>query len=125
MIHLLSSSYPRRADPTAVNRGFATTSIASKKKQEETVEPEVSAESKSSDIVTHDSNAQPTTAGSSLTVAQAGQPTNGIKEDWEDEALAQQQALQGLVDRLYEKGEKEVSRIIKVRMVCLWQLHTY
>lgn len=40
-----------------------------------------------------------------------------VKEDWEDERAIEDAALQGLVDRLHEKGEKEVNRIIKVSTV--------
>ena len=35
-------------------------------------------------------------------------------QDWEDEKADEVAALQSLVDRLQEKGDKEVSRILKV-----------
>lgn len=34
--------------------------------------------------------------------------------DWEDERLDGSSALQSLVDRLHDKGEKDVNRIVKV-----------
>jgi hypothetical protein len=36
------------------------------------------------------------------------------KEDWEDEQSTEEAALQALVDKLHDKGEKEISRILKV-----------
>ena len=43
---------------------------------------------------------------------------NGVEtskgEDWEDERLDKSSTLQALVDRLHDKGEKEVNRIVKV-----------
>lgn len=55
-----------------------------------------------------------TTEAGGSGVKSAGTNGEAIKEDWEDEAFAEQTALQSLVDRLHEKGEKEVSRIVKV-----------
>ena len=41
----------------------------------------------------------------------------GAKEDWEDERAVEDAAMQTLVERLHEKGEKEVSRVLKVRQM--------
>ena len=40
--------------------------------------------------------------------------TGVVKEDWEDEKHAEEALLQALVDRLDDKGEKEVARVLKV-----------
>lgn len=45
---------------------------------------------------------------------QASGGENHLKDDWEDEKLAEENVFQGLVERLHEKGEKEVVRILKV-----------
>jgi hypothetical protein len=42
-------------------------------------------------------------------------PLSDGVHDWEDEKYAEEHSLQQLVDRLHDKGEKEVSRIVKVR----------
>lgn len=53
-------------------------------------------------------------------------PAGGqVKEDWEDEAAVEQAALQQLVDRLQEKGDKEVARIIKVSGQEEWRKNAY
>jgi hypothetical protein len=56
-----------------------------------------------------ESSGQPN--GSVAGDAQAGE---AVKEDWEDEHAAEEAVLQVLVDRLHDKGEKEVTRILKV-----------
>jgi hypothetical protein len=95
---------------SAVQRGFATTSVAPKK-------PAVSEEQAP---VTQDTGASSSTnatnhhgATTTPVSTEASQPE---KEDWEDEKAVEQAALQSLVDKLHEKGEKEVSRILKVRI---------
>ena len=37
------------------------------------------------------------------------------ENDWEDEKVIEGAALQAMVDRLHDKGEKEVARVLKVR----------
>ena len=110
----------------AVNRGVATTSVASKKlSKEEGTEsiPEDDVPLKSGQLpsgiangfldgagpVDHQSLRDEGSKGS----MNALPAPEGQTEDWEDEKLAEQAALQQLVDRLHEKGEKEVSRILK------------
>jgi len=48
------------------------------------------------------------------------QPHSNVKDDWEDEKSAEEIALQSLVDRLHEKGEREVTRIVKVSLDPCW-----
>lgn len=86
----------------AVQRGFATTSVASKKVEKPKEEPEPEPDPKNS--------AEPAADGA----ATAAVVDSKTKEDWEDEKGAEELALQELVERLHEKGEKEVSRILKV-----------
>jgi len=77
----------------AVQRGFATTSVARKSepaKEEPVPEPE------------------------SPTKTQPIQPVPSADADWEDEKSIEEIELQSLVDRLHDKGEREVARIIKV-----------
>jgi hypothetical protein len=42
--------------------------------------------------------------------------STNVKEDWEDEKVIEEAALQGLVERLQDKGEKEVARVLKVML---------
>jgi hypothetical protein len=78
----------------------ATTSVASKKQiereAEATAEPEIPTEPVVEPL--------PQQADASRTGDQ----------DWEDADYVEKQSLQQLVDRLHDKGEKEVSRIVKV-----------
>ena len=37
------------------------------------------------------------------------------KDDWDDDAAVESQELQGYIDRLQDRGEREVVRILKVR----------
>nr|XP_019011047.1 DEAH box polypeptide 36 [Kwoniella pini CBS 10737]OCF49828.1 DEAH box polypeptide 36 [Kwoniella pini CBS 10737] len=76
-----------------VQRGFATTSIVTKK-PEPAPAPSLDNDPKSAD-----------------NPADKGKPT--AQADWEDEEAIGKAALQSLVDKLHDKGEKEVSRIIK------------
>jgi len=40
-------------------------------------------------------------------------------QDWEAENYVEEQSLQSLVERLNDKGEKEVTRVVKVGWVVL------
>lgn len=91
------------SSPPAVQRGFATTSVASKKVDKSKEEPEKENAQAGA--------AEPTAAEAAAPAAEdGGKP----KDDWEDEKSSEELALQELVERLHEKGEKEVSRILKV-----------
>lgn len=98
----------------AVQRGFATTSVASKKPKDEPEQDNDQMEEDKSGLSPaggKEVNANVNPAGLGDT-APNGQATT--KEDWEDEAAMEQAALQILVDRLHDKGEKEVARVLKV-----------
>ncbi|WWD17179.1 hypothetical protein CI109_101617 [Kwoniella shandongensis] len=94
-----------------VQRGFATTSAA-KKPVAPPPEPEASTERQdesqatASDIPASQNGAAP--SGSDA-------PGKGIdaQADWDDEEAIERAALQSLVEKLHDKGEKEVSRIVK------------
>ena len=100
-----------------MNRGFATTSVQSKKQKEEAA---ALAEQQAAEAA---EKAQAADEASKAVQA----PVNGVDdaevskavgvagvEDWEREDVADEGILQGLVDRLQEKGDKEVARIVKV-----------
>ncbi|KAK8864514.1 hypothetical protein IAR55_001764 [Kwoniella newhampshirensis] len=94
-----------------VQRGFATTS-AVKKPFTPTSEPATSAEPSKDGPLSSD--AVPSLPGA----MQAGGDTVVAKgetaqADWDDEGAIERAALQSLAEKLHEKGEKEVSRIIK------------
>jgi len=109
----------------AVNRGFATTSIASKKApQGDLLIPEGEG-GPALDTAPDSASAPPgtqTPARSGKDSALANGPTGSlvastnVKEDWEDEKVIEEAALQGLVERLQDKGEKEVARVLKVML---------
>ncbi|OCF41878.1 DEAH box polypeptide 36 [Kwoniella heveanensis CBS 569] len=91
-----------------VHRGFATSSVASKKPP-----PSPKAVSSSNDQIA------PTKSQDTPEIVKSNDDANGPSKsmataaDWEDEGALERAALQSLVDRLHEKGEKEVNRIIK------------
>ncbi len=91
-----------------VARVFATTSQP--KKPEE--EPEQESE---------EATSAPTVEVQQATEQVSTASTNpaGTVDDWEKEVDPVQERLQGYVERLQEKGDKEVARIIKVRSLQL------
>jgi ATP-dependent RNA helicase DHX29 len=103
-----------------VNRGFATTSQP--KKPAPVVEEPPEAEEP---VVPESSNIN---NGKSTGGLNGGDPKNGGntdgkvaagQDDWENEFELEEGIYQGYVERLQEKGEKEINRIIKVRHVAL------
>ena len=96
-----------------VNRGFATTSQPKKPapvveeppEAEESVVPEIS--QKDGGPVGSTNNRGAKNGG--VANSAAGQ------DDWENEFDLEEGIYQGYVERLQEKGEKEINRIIKVR----------
>ncbi|WVQ80786.1 hypothetical protein IAT38_002891 [Cryptococcus sp. DSM 104549] len=90
-----------------VQRGFATTSVANKKPPPQKEEPVQ--ESK------EDAPAagEPSVEGASPAPAENGDAAPDKLADWEDDAALEKEALQALVDKLHDKGEKEVARVIK------------
>jgi ATP-dependent RNA helicase DHX29 len=99
----------KKSSLAPVNRGFATTSQAKKPVPivEEPVEPEPVAE----ELKTTSSE-----GAKGDGVKKDGPKGNG-QDDWEDEIGLEEGIYQGYVERLQEKGEKEINRIIKVSMI--------
>ncbi|WRT66497.1 uncharacterized protein IL334_003456 [Kwoniella shivajii] len=93
-----------------VQRGFATTSVVSKKPDVPSVSPsETDQEAASITGIEKDKEGDKQNA---KLEASASSPINDVA-DWEDEGSIERASLQSLVDRLHDKGEKEVARIIK------------
>lgn len=106
---------------TAVNRGFATTSVQSKKAKEK--EGVVKPDNQTGSIAQQDTAQSPRTNPDETTSpspsgkehpSNPNVPVTGGIEDWESEQAIDDSFYQDLVDRLQDKAEKEVSRIIKV-----------
>jgi ATP-dependent RNA helicase DHX29 len=99
-----------------VNRGFATTSQP--KKAVPVVEEVPEAEEP---VVNESNNSKDGTPGGGV---KGGDQKNGTaadgkaaatgEDDWENEFELEEGIYQGYVERLQEKGEKEINRIIKV-----------
>jgi ATP-dependent RNA helicase DHX29 len=90
-------------------RGIATTSVASKKQVEDAKavkEAEATAQAEQEAAAA----APPAEVAPSL----EDSPTSGDTHDWEAENYVEEQSLQALVERLNDKGEKEVTRVVKV-----------
>jgi ATP-dependent RNA helicase DHX29 len=91
-----------------VARGFATTSQPKKKVEEP--EPEAEEAGSADKAADQDEGAARTV---DRPVAGGAGQTNAL-EEWEVEVNAAESRLQGYVERLQDKGDKEVARIIKV-----------
>lgn len=99
-----------------MNRGFATTSVQSKKQKEEAA---AQAEQRAAEAAEKAQAADEASKVAPVPIndgeAGVSKAANAIgAEDWEREDVADEGILQGLVDRLQEKGDKEVARIVKV-----------
>jgi ATP-dependent RNA helicase DHX29 len=95
-------------------RGVATTSVASKKQVEEA---KAAKEAEASALKEAEAAAAAETlSGVEGGVALKKDDANDLNagQDWEDDDYVEQQSLQSLVDRLHDKGEKEVTRVVKV-----------
>jgi hypothetical protein len=96
-----------------VQRGVATTSVASKKQVED-----AKAVKEAEAAALAEKEAAPTaidleaTSGSEFNLPK---DTDGAA-DWEDDGYVEKQTLQSLVDRLNDKGDKEVTRVVKVSL---------
>ena len=99
----------KKSSLAPVNRGFATTSQA--KKPVPIVEEPVEAEPVAEEPKTTSTE---TTKGDGAT--KDGSKGTG-QDDWEDEVGLEEGIYQGYVERLQEKGEKEINRIIKVSVM--------
>lgn len=95
-----------------MQRGVATTSVASKKPRAKQEEEEPT------EVVPNLQN------GSASKIAPAAPIQTGAndKEDWEEEVSAEEAALQAIFERLQDKGEKEIARVIKVGSSMFWCL---
>lgn len=105
--------------PTAVQRGFATTSLPTKKAKEEAAAAKAEKEAavqeqEASKTAADESNASPIAVVSSSNANDAAPAPAGAKDAWDDDHAIETAVYQALVDRLQEKGEKEVTRVIKV-----------
>ncbi len=99
-------SMAKKKKPTLkpVARVFATTS------QPKKAEPEPEEEEAPQDApALTDGAAQQAAPADAL-----GGATSGAADDWDKEVDAEQERLQGYVERLQDKGDKEVNRIVKV-----------
>nr|XP_019046467.1 DEAH box polypeptide 36 [Kwoniella bestiolae CBS 10118]OCF25397.1 DEAH box polypeptide 36 [Kwoniella bestiolae CBS 10118] len=93
-----------------VQRGFATTSTASKKP--EPAPPPAQEQKEAIEAAKDRVQTETEDKDTSVEDAKVSKPVDG-EADWEDEGAIEKAALQSLVDKLHEKGEKEVSRLIK------------
>jgi hypothetical protein len=92
-------------------RGVATTSVASKKQVEDAkAVKEAEAAALAEQEASSTTIAQEAPSGS----APEGSKGSNAAADWEDDGYVEKQALQSLVDRLNDKGDKEVTRVVKV-----------
>lgn len=104
-----------------MNRGFATTSVQSKKQKEEAAalaeqQAAEAAERAEAEEAARVAAEQAEPAGvASQDVTDSSNAAAGT-ESWEEEGALDEGVLQGLVDRLQEKGDKEVARIVKVSL---------
>ncbi|KAL7421927.1 hypothetical protein Q5752_003699 [Cryptotrichosporon argae] len=101
-IQRILDSMGKKKSAIKVDRGFATTSIPKKQKEEPKPEPEPEPATE-----TVDAPAGTTQDDATCKAAEAA------KDEWDDDAAIQVAELQALVDRLHDKGEKEISRIVK------------
>lgn len=111
------------ADRSAVQRGFATTSVASKKAVEQAkadaeakLEAEQSAQQTSASESATGTHSPTSGPAGAITAEKplAGADAPGADASWDDDTALEEVAMQGLMDRLQDRGEKEVNRIMKV-----------
>lgn len=95
-----------------VARGFATTSQAKKVVPEPSQEEPAAAE----DAVARDTT-QEGVAGVNGTDKLNGGLETGEGVDWEDDVKLEQGVFQGYVERLQDKGDREVAKILKVSRI--------
>lgn len=106
---------------SAVNRGFATTSVQSKKAKEQEaivksadqVAPVAQQDKEKPHNETLDETPSQGPSGNGSPSKPSG-PDSGNIDDWESEQAINDSFYQDLVDRLQDKADKEVARIIKV-----------
>jgi hypothetical protein len=105
----LTMAKKKKTSLAPVNRGFATTSQPKKPVPivEEPLDPEPPVEDATKTATSEGTNGQ---AVKRNELGPKGQ------DDWEDELGLEEGIYQGYVERLQEKGEKEINRIIKVSL---------
>ena len=93
---------------------MATTSVASKKQVEDA---KAVKEAEATAIVEKETATAVPDQADDLPTSEF---PNTVKpsQDWEDDNYVEQQSLQALVERLNDKGEKEVTRVVKVSNFC-------
>ena len=112
-VHLGLCCLSDSADHPA-QRGVATTSVASKKQVEDA---KAVKEAEAAAVADKEAVADvPEAAG--LLVKDRPEGSN-TAADWEDDGYVEKQTLQSLVDRLNDKGDKEVTRVVKVSHLSL------
>ncbi|CAK9781148.1 P-loop containing nucleoside triphosphate hydrolase protein [Cutaneotrichosporon oleaginosum] len=98
-----------------LNRGFATTSVQSKKAKGQKITTDVDQQpaevNEASQPSEHESSKSGGNDGSQQLAAATTSTETG--DDWESEQAIEDGIYQALVDRLQEKADKEVSRIVK------------
>lgn len=110
--------------PIAVQRGYGTTSVPTKKAKAEAEaaasaaasEPEAdTAPVPQAEIVAQPAaDRPPQTLNSQGPKAALPLLEDGQADSWDNDQTLEQAVLQGLVDRLQERSDKEVSRVLKV-----------
>lgn len=95
-------------------RGVATTSVASKKQVEDA---KAVKEAEAAALADKEAVADVPEAPE-LLVKDRPEGSN-TAADWEDDGYVEKQTLQSLVDRLNDKGDKEVTRVVKVSQILM------
>lgn len=107
----------KKSSLAPVNRGFATTSQPRKPTPVSPVKESTEEKSKSAPGE-KDADDRKEDAKNSLkedgSKAKDVGTLNGTGDEWEDEFQMEEGIYQGYVERLQEKGEKEINRIVKV-----------
>jgi hypothetical protein len=109
--YTLPICYSTEIPDDIAQRGVATTSVASKKQVEDAkAVKEAEAAALAEQEVSSTAIPPEDTTGS----APDGPKGLDSATDWEDDGYVEKQALQSLVDRLNDRGDKEVTRVVKV-----------
>jgi len=92
-------------------RGVATTSVASKKQVEDA---KAVKEAEAAAVAEKDAAAVADVPEVAESLVKDRPEGSNTVADWEDDGYVEKQTLQSLVDRLNDKGDKEVTRVVKV-----------
>lgn len=99
-----SADYPAQ-------RGVATTSVASKKQVEDA---KAVKEAEAAAVAEKEAAAVADVPEAAESLVKDHPEGSNTAADWEDDGYVEKQTLQSLVDRLNDKGDKEVTRVVKV-----------